>query len=49
MAAKNRGGGGSGVSMIDSKKMIFDRLQGVENCFGALCTEMSSFAKKKAR
>lgn len=34
---------------VDGKKMIFDKIQVAENCFGDLCTELSSFAKKKAR
>lgn len=33
----------------DGKKTVFDRIQSTENCFGDLCTELSSFAKKKAR
>lgn len=33
----------------DNKKLIFDRIQTVENYFGELCTELSSFTKKKAR
>lgn len=33
----------------DGKKTVFDRIQSTENCFGELCTELSSFAKKKAR
>lgn len=33
----------------DGKKMIFDRIQLTENFFGDLCSELSSFTKKKAR
>ncbi|XP_031619179.1 protein FAM92A-like [Contarinia nasturtii] len=33
----------------DGKKMIFDRIQMTENFFGDLCSELSSFTKKKAR
>lgn len=33
----------------DEKKMIFDRIQITENYVGDLCTELSSFTKKKAR
>lgn len=33
----------------DGKKTVFDRIQSTENCFGDLCSELSSFAKKKAR
>lgn len=43
----SKGRGGS--TKENNKKMIFDRIQGIENSFGALCTEVSSFAKKKAR
>lgn len=51
LSSKGRGGGsgGGGNSVKDNKKMIFDRLQSTENSFGALCTELSSFTKKKAR
>lgn len=49
LPSKGRGGGGGGNSVKDNKKMIFDRLQSAENSFGALCTELSSFTKKKAR
>lgn len=33
----------------DGKKEIFDRIQTIESGFGDLCTELSSFTKKKAR
>lgn len=33
----------------DAKKMIFDRIQITEQFFGDLCSEVSSFTKKKAR
>lgn len=33
----------------DGKKMIFDRIQTTENYFGDLCSELSSFTKKKAK
>lgn len=33
----------------DGKKMLFDRIQITENFLGDLCTELSSFTKKKAR
>lgn len=33
----------------DGKKMIFDRIQITESFFGDLCSELSSFTKKKAR
>lgn len=42
-------GQGGGASIKDNKKFIFDRIQSVENSFGGLCTELSSFTKKKAR
>lgn len=33
----------------DGKKVIFDRIQTTENYFGDLCSELSSFTKKKAK
>lgn len=33
----------------EAKKLIFDKIQVAENCFGDLCSEISNFNKKKSR